>query len=63
MGQNEYIKVLDENLLEYYIDHNDGTWKFLHDNALIHCSYSMPDRNYGFHFLLPQSQSICKPIK
>ena len=37
MDQDEYIQALEENLLDYYIEHNDGTWKFLHDNAPVHC--------------------------
>ena len=36
MEQDEYIQTLEENLLDYYIEHNDGTWKFLHDNLPIH---------------------------
>ena len=28
---------LKENLLDYYIEHNDRTWKFLHDNPHIYC--------------------------
>ena len=39
MDQDEHIIALEENLLEYYIDHNDGTLKFIHGNAPIHCSY------------------------
>ena len=35
MDQDEYIQSLEENLLDYYIEHNDGTWKFLHDNVPI----------------------------
>jgi len=26
MDQDEYIQALEENLLDYYIEHNDGTW-------------------------------------
>ena len=25
LDQDEYIQVLEENLLDYYIEHNDGT--------------------------------------
>jgi len=30
VNQSEYIQGLEKNLLNYYIEHNDGTWKFLH---------------------------------
>ena len=35
--EGKYIRALEENLLDYYIEHNDGTWKYLHDNAHSHC--------------------------
>ena len=41
MDQDEYIKALDENLLEYYIYHNKGTWRFLHDNSPINYGYGV----------------------
>jgi len=36
MNQYEYMDLLEKHLLDYWINHNDGTWNFIHDNAPIH---------------------------